>query len=68
MAMTATTQSNSNSVKPRFVFEVFMRGSSSFLAERQRCGAAEAGRPERSERGTLSAVATTVLFGELILG
>ena len=31
--------------------------------ERQKCGTAEIGRPERSERGTLSAVATTVLLG-----
>ena len=30
--------------------------------QRQRCGTAEIGLPERSERGTLPAVATTVLF------
>ena len=35
---------------------------SSFLVERQRCGTAERGLPERSERRTLPAVATTVLF------
>ena len=32
-------------------------------AERQKCGTAEFGRPERSERETLPAVATTDLFG-----
>ena len=32
-----------------------------FLAQRQRCGTAEVGLPERSERETLPAVATTVL-------
>ena len=32
------------------------------FSERQRCGTAEIGLPERSERKTLSAVATTVLF------
>ena len=34
-----------------------------FFIERQRCGTAEIGLSERSERGTLPAVATTVLFG-----
>jgi hypothetical protein len=33
------------------------------LAEYQKCGTAEINRPERSERGTLPAVATTVLLG-----
>jgi hypothetical protein len=36
------------------------------LGERQRCGTAEIERPERSERETLPAVATTVLFGLFI--
>ena len=41
------------------------RGSAflEFLSERQKCGTAEFGRPERSERETLPAVATTDLFG-----
>ena len=43
-----------------YVF-VVMAGSV-ILAERQRCGTAEIGCPERSERGTLPAAATTVLF------
>ena len=34
----------------------------SFLSQRQKCGTAEVERPERSERGTSSAVATTVLL------
>jgi hypothetical protein len=34
-------------------------------AERLKCGTAEIGRPERSELATLSAVATTDLFGLL---
>ena len=36
-----------------------------YFTERQKCGTAEIGRPERSERETLPAVATTVLFGLL---
>jgi hypothetical protein len=40
---------------------------SSNSAQRQKCGTAENGRPERSERGTLSAVATTVLLAVLFL-
>jgi hypothetical protein len=35
-------------------------------SERQKCGTAEIGRPERSERETLPAVATTVLLGFFI--
>lgn len=36
-------------------------------SQRQRCGTAEIELPERSERGTLPAVATTVLFGFLVV-
>jgi len=39
----------------------------SFLAKRQSFGTAEVACPKRSERGTLSAVATTVLFDFLDL-
>jgi hypothetical protein len=38
----------------------------SIIAKRQKCGTAEIGRPERSERGTLPAVATTALFAVFI--
>ena len=40
--------------------------SSDILVQRQKCGTAEIGRPERSERETLPAVATTVLLGVFV--
>ena len=38
-----------------------------FVAERQKCGTAEIGRPERSEREMFPSVTTTVLFGFSLL-
>jgi hypothetical protein len=39
-----------------------MNDSNNSSAQRQKCGTAEIGRPERSELEALSAVATTDLF------
>lgn len=47
-------------------FSVSVHSECYFLANVQKCGTAEIERPERSEQGTLPAVATTDLLGSFV--